>query len=114
MSDGFRVEHETIDDGVTVVRPVGDVDLSRSPLLREAISEAQQSNPLRIIIDLSGVPYMDSSGVATLVEAMTIARKQKCTLVLCNMQDKVRAIFEITRLDSVFTIVDNCEDAQHA
>ena len=114
MSDGFRVEHETNKDGVAVVRPVGDVDLSRSPLLREAISEAQRSKPLRIIVDLSGVPYMDSSGVATLVEAMTIARKKKCKLILCHMQDKVRAIFEITRLDMVFTIVDTCEDAQHA
>jgi len=113
MAEGFRVEQQQIDDGVVVVRPRGDVDLSRSPVLREAIAEAQRSRPLRMIVDLIDVPYMDSSGVATLVEALTIARKKKCKLVLCRMQDKVRAIFEITRLDMVFTITKDCDEAQH-
>jgi anti-sigma B factor antagonist len=57
---------------------------------------------------------MDSSGVATLVEAMQIARKQSTRLVLCGMQSKVRSIFEIARLDRVFTIVDDREAAATA
>ena len=54
---------------------------------------------------------MDSSGVATLVEAMQLSRKQNASLVLFSMQDKVRSIFEIARLDRVFTIVPLEDDA---
>ena len=53
----------------------------------------------------------DSSGVATLVEAMQQTRRRGVKLVLCNMQEKVRSIFEIARLDTVFTIVDNTDQA---
>jgi anti-sigma B factor antagonist len=54
---------------------------------------------------------MDSSGVATLVEAMQVARKQGGRLVLCGLQEKVRSIFEIARLDMVFTIVGSRNEA---
>ncbi len=56
------------------------------------------------VVDLSQVPYMDSSGVATLVEAMQIARKGGSNMVLAALTDKVRSIFEIARLDTVFKI----------
>lgn len=92
-------------DGAMVVMPVGDIDLSGSPILRMELRRVQESKPMRLIIDLTGVPYMDSSGVATLVEAMQIARRNNTKLVLCGLRDKVRSIFEIARLDTVFTIV---------
>lgn len=93
-------------DGALVVIPKGDIDLAGSPTLRQELKKFQTLKPApsRMIIDLSGVPYMDSSGVATLVEAMQIARKASTKLVLCGLQDKVRSIFEIARLDTVFAI----------
>ncbi len=94
-----------------VVSPSGDVDLGRSPALRGALREAQASRPRRVIVDLSGVDYMDSSGVATLVEAYQIARRNNTRMVLCCMRDRVRSIFEIARLDTVFPIVDSREAA---
>ena len=54
---------------------------------------------------------MDSSGVATFVEAMQLARRKGSRLVLCDLQERVRSIFEIARLDMVFTIVDSTEEA---
>ncbi len=104
---------ESTDDGVTL-RPAGDVDLSSSRELQQTIKRAMEGKPERLIVDLTNVPYMDSSGVATLVEAMQIARKQSTRLVLCCMQSKVRSIFEIARLDRVFTIVDDAESASTA
>jgi anti-sigma B factor antagonist len=92
-------------EGATVVLPVGDIDLSGSPTLRFELRRVQESKPARLIIDLTGVAYMDSSGVATLVEAMQIARRNSTRLVLCGLREKVRSIFEIARLDTVFTIV---------
>lgn len=94
-----------------VVSPSGDIDLTASPVLREALRKAQADKPSRLIVDLSGVPYMDSSGVATLVEAMQAARRNNSSLVLCGMQQKVRSIFEIARLDTVFKIVGTRDEA---
>ncbi len=90
--------------GSIVLTPSGDVDLSCSRELQTHLKRALESKPKALVVNLEKVPYMDSSGVATLVEAMQIARKQSTKLVLCGLQDKVRSIFEIARLDRVFTI----------
>ena len=105
-----QVETESIDDGV-IFRPIGEIDLSGAPSLRTHLAGVQGKVTGRLIIDLKSVPYMDSSGVATLVEAMQQTRRRGVKLVLCNMQEKVRSIFEIARLDTVFTIVDNTDQA---
>ena len=92
-------------DGLVVVAPEGDVDMSRSPELRSAIQQAiAEHKPDRLVIDLSGVAYMDSSGLATLVEAMKTSKAAGATMALCEMTEKVRAIFEIARLHQFFTI----------
>jgi anti-sigma B factor antagonist len=94
-----------------VLAPSGDIDLTGSPSLRVELRKAAGEKPIRLVIDLSGVGYMDSSGVATLVEAMQMTRKSNTKLVLCGMQARVRSIFEIARLDSVFTIVPTMDAA---
>lgn len=112
MHDPDQIEVQLETQGkALIVRPFGDIDLSRAPSLRTHLSRAQDGGHGRIIIDLTSVPYMDSSGVATLVEAMQVARRSGNKLVLCAMQSKVRSIFEIARLDMVFTIVDSTEEA---
>jgi anti-sigma B factor antagonist len=109
-ADNITVKSE-VRDGATFVIPVGEVDLTASPVLRQELKRLQGTRPQRLIVDLSQVPYMDSSGVATLVEAMQIARKNNTKLVLCGMQQKVKSIFEIARLDTVFAIVADAEKA---
>ena len=94
-----------------VVRPVGDIDLSRSPVLREAIKRVLAKKPARLIVDLAGVEYMDSSGVATLVEAMQLTKRGGNDLVICSLTDRVRSIFEIARLEQVFAIENDVESA---
>jgi len=94
-----------------VVAPTGDVDLNASPTLRQALKQIQLTRPATLIIDLAGVPYMDSSGVATLVEAMKIARDQRSKMVLAAPTARVKSIFEIARLDMVFKIVPSVDAA---
>ncbi|MFM9996076.1 MAG: STAS domain-containing protein [Phycisphaerales bacterium] len=101
-------------EGSIVVSPTGDVDLARSPALRGALREAQAGKPPRVVVDLSQVDYMDSSGVATLVEAYQIARRNSTKMVLCGLRDRVKSIFEIARLDTVFSITDSRDDALKA
>src|ERR1043165_3326344 len=100
---GIKVTSED-KDGATIIAPEGDVDLSGSPVLGTALRQAQNARPKRLIVQLGLVDYMDSSGVATLVEALQIARRNNTRMVLCGMKDRVRSIFEIARLDTVFTI----------
>lgn len=106
MTSGQEMNVEiTKHDDTVVASPVGEIDLARSPSLRNRLAEILAEKPARLIIDLAQVPYMDSSGVATLVEALQQSRSRDCTLVLAGMQDRVRSVFEIARLDTVFTIV---------
>jgi len=97
--------------GIVVITPTADVDMSRSPELRTAIQQAMGRNINKLIVNLDEVGYMDSSGLATLVEAMRTAKASNTQLVLTAMHPKVRAIFDIARLDSFFTIIDTVEQA---
>lgn len=108
--ESMTVKSEVRGDA-TVVTPIGEVDLTASPVLRQELKKLQSAPPKRLVVDLSQVPYMDSSGVATLVEAMQIARRNNTRLVLCGMQPKVRSIFEIARLDTVFAIAPDADAA---
>jgi len=112
-TDDIQVRQEPTNGGMILV-PIGEIDLSRAPSLRHHLSTALDERPDRLIIDLSEVPYMDSSGVATFVEAMQLARKNGAKLILCGLQDRVRSIFEIARLDTVFTILNDTEEARSA
>ncbi len=106
MDIGVQKEGDAV-----VLSPEGDVDLSTSKDLQHHLKQALQGKPVRVLIDLSRVSYMDSSGVATLVEAMQISRRQSTRLVLCSMQQRVKSVFEIARLDRVFEIAENVEVA---
>lgn len=115
MSDGTSINIARQDRGQAVVlQPSGDVDMSQSPALRDAIRQAFQERPERLVVDLDQVEYMDSSGLATLVEAMKTINNQEGRLVLCNMRPRVRAIFEIARLDRYFSIADSVDEAVDA
>ncbi len=110
-SGELQVDVERLSGGA-ILKPLGDIDLSCSPDLRSVLAEVQKPSPgMRLIVDLQEVPYMDSSGVATLVEAMQVARRGSGQIVLCNLNDRVRSILEIARLDMVFTIVGSRDDA---
>lgn len=98
-------------EAAIVLSPKGDLDMSRSPALRNSLRTAQSDRPKTLVVNLAAVEYMDSSGLATLVEAMKNAKAGSTRLVLCSMNNKVRALFEIARLHHYFTIVDSLDDA---
>lgn len=99
------------EQGIVVVAPSTDIDMSRSPELRAAIRQEMGSSVHKMIVDLEDVHYMDSSGLATLVEAMRNASNSDTKLVICSMNQKVCAIFEIARLDTFFSIVSSRDEA---
>lgn len=113
MPEDTVVGIEIVEGGV-VVSPEGDIDLSRSPSLRTSLRQALGTRPAKLIVDLEQVDYMDSSGIATLVEALQNARRSGTPMVLCCMKERVRSIFEIARLETVFTIVETRAGALQA
>ncbi|MBT8484881.1 MAG: STAS domain-containing protein [Phycisphaerales bacterium] len=112
MTDGDDIEVQQQTQGeALILTPIGEIDLSRAPALRTHLGAALKTGPRRLVIDLKQVPYMDSSGVATFVEAMQLARRADSELILCGLQDRVRSVFEIARLDMVFKILTDTEEA---
>jgi anti-sigma B factor antagonist len=91
----------------------GDVDMNTSPDVRTSLGNlfGQKTGARVILINLSGVRYMDSSGIATLVEAMQNCMKHGMRLRLVEPSDTVRDVFELARLSSIFEIFPNADDA---
>ena len=98
-------------NGAVILQPDGDVDLASSPTLRTSLQDTQLDSGARIVIDLSNVQYMDSSGVATLVECLQRTRNAGAELHLCHLNERVLSVFQIARLDGVFSIVGTVDDA---
>lgn len=109
MTDDIEVHVQQL-EAATIVRPIGEIDLSRAPSFRTHLVAANSKRPRKLIVDLASVGYMDSSGIATLVETMRNVRQNGGKLILCAMQNKVRSVFEIARLHTVFTIVANVDE----
>ena len=97
-------------DGHRVIRAVGDIDLGSSPKLRDAIlKNIAASEPVGV--ELSGVSYMDSSGVATLVEGLKSCATKKQTFALLSPSESVMKVLGLARLDSLFDIRESMETA---
>ena len=94
-----------------VVDVAGDVDLGRSVVFQQALLRVLDEGPERIVVNLADVPYMDSSGVASLVKLLSRAQKRGLGVGLTALSDRVRSIFEITKLASVFDIYATVEEA---
>ena len=91
-------------DGAVLIRLSGEVDLSWSQQVRRAVLAALESNPI-VGVELSEVSYIDSSGIAALVEGFQTARARGSRFALVSVSDAVRAVLELARLDRVFLIV---------
>jgi len=96
---------------VAVVTAEGEIDLNTSGAFQHALLALLDEHPERVVVNLSDVGYMDSSGVASLVKVLSRARKSGVGLMLVGLTDRVRSVFEITRLDSVFQIFATEQEA---
>lgn len=91
----------TDSNGVAIAAIDGEINISTSPQLKKEMEKV--SNP-KLVINLSKVGYVDSSGLATLVELLKKSRSKGGALYLTHLSDKVRSLFEITKLDKLFGI----------
>ncbi len=91
------------DDEAAVVHLKGRVNIDSSPELRDQLlALLQGERPEAVTVDLTEVPYIDCSGVATLIEALKIARARMTTLRLWGLHDRLHHLFEATGVLSLF------------
>ena len=101
---------EIRDEGdAAVIALSGDIDLESSPKVRTALLDCVGSKQA-VVVDMSAVAYIDSSGVASLVEAFQSARKNGSRFMLARVSDAAMRVLELARLDKVFTIIESVED----
>jgi anti-sigma B factor antagonist len=92
-----------------VITVEGEVDMSTSPDLREVLIPAVKNDAAHVVVDLSGVSYIDSSGIATLVEALKFSRKGEVRLTLAGARPSVEAVFELAYLKDIFEMVPRAD-----
>jgi anti-sigma B factor antagonist len=100
-------------DGDSVIASIqGEIDLHNSSDLRDVLfSLLADAKPRNLVLDLKLVPYMDSSAIAVLVEALRKVRPGGGKLFLVAPQTRVSSVLEIARLDSIFAIVKDETEA---
>jgi anti-sigma B factor antagonist len=98
-------------DSPNILPLEGEIDLHISPEVAEALREMVAKKPTVLVVDLAKVPFMDSSGLAALIEGMQGVQQYGGRLALANVQESVQHIFEIARLDQVFQIFPDVDSA---
>jgi anti-sigma B factor antagonist len=96
--------------GTTIVDVMGQIDLGSSPALRKALLESLKGTD-RVAVNLIAVKYIDSSGIASLLEVLKEARQSKKRLVLFGLTSAVLQVLQLTRLTGVFEIRETEEQA---
>lgn len=102
----------TPEPGVLVLE--GEIDLHETPAVRERMNPLIDAKLPHIVVDLGGVSYIDSSGLALFIEAMQRIQAYGGKFALCALRPTVRTIFEIARLDQIFQIFPDKAAAQAA
>ena len=99
-------------DGVTILEPKGKITIGVGDVaLREAVLEQLEAGHKKILIDMSGVGTMDSSGIGELVAAYTSVNNRGGKLKLLKLPPKISDILQITQLITVFEVYDDEDEA---
>jgi anti-sigma B factor antagonist len=103
---------ETLEIGGTQVLGLsGEIDMHTSPDLRKSLLGLIKKKPPEVVVDFGGVTYIDSSGIATLVEGLKAMRAYKGNLKLAAINENIMDIFRFAKLDMVFNTYDTVNSA---
>jgi len=101
-TDGLEITTDHGEEG-TLVRLHGRLNIDSSPRLRDQLlAMLRRPSPEAVIVDLTGISYMDASGIATLLEGLKIARNRQTTLCLHGLEGRLRHLFEVTGVLALF------------
>jgi len=93
-----------------VVEVEGDVDLGTSPDLRRALFESLLNSP-KLAVNLAAIRYIDSSGIATLIEVLKDSQRRNKEFVLFSLSPAVQQVFQLTHVIRIFQVFQTEEEA---
>jgi anti-sigma B factor antagonist len=107
----LEVQTRQVDSGATIVAPTGRLDVAGAPALKDAISEALKNGQPRVVLDMEGVSFVDSTGLGSVIAALKQIRSSQGDLRLAAPNQQVRVVLELTTLDRVFPYYSTVEEA---
>jgi anti-sigma B factor antagonist len=108
------ITHGSAGNLVTILALSGSFNRSSAAVVRQWLTEATLVAPANVVVNLSKVNLIDSTGLATLIYGLKQARLLNGDLRVCGLQPPIRMLFELTRMDKVFEIYLSEEDAIQA
>src|SRR5947207_9815058 len=107
----FELSEEPLDDTNVVLRVLGEIHATTAPEFSERLNETITEGKTGVLLDLTGVEFIDSTGLSVLLNGLRRVTRARGTMVLACANPTVLRLFEITKLDSTFEILPNCDDA---
>ena len=110
-SPQFELSDESLDDATHLIAVRGEVHVSTAPEFSERLNEAMATGKAGVVIDMTDVEFIDSTGMIVLRNALRRVTRQQGRLALVVSNPTVLRLFEITRLDSTFDIAPSRDEA---
>ena len=107
----MKIEIKSQEVGVHCVSLKGDLDFNSAKKVREELAKLTQKDGSKILLNLGGVAYIDSSGLATFIDLFQKMKRSGGKLAFFNVGQSVRSVFEIAKLDTVFNLKGSEEEA---
>jgi anti-sigma B factor antagonist len=112
MSERMQLRTEVVDiAGWTVVSVFGEVDVATAPELKERLTGLVNEGRVKLVLDLSGVDFLDSTGLGMIVSALKRARTHGGDLSIVCTESRITRLFEITGLDKALTVLPSVDAA---
>ncbi len=106
--------HDSREQEILIVELVGDLDISSSPAFKEKAAQWVDRGERSVLLDFTRVPFMDSSGLGSLVGVLKRLKEQNGKLALCGLSRDIAKVLEVTKLDRVIPIYPDREAALEA
>jgi anti-sigma B factor antagonist len=107
----FDLSEEVLDEKTVQLRVRGEIHASTAPEFSERLNQAIATGKTGVILDLTGVEFIDSTGLSVLLNGLRRVTRVRGTMVLACANPTVLRLFEITKLDSTFEILPTCDEA---
>jgi anti-sigma B factor antagonist len=107
----FDLSEEALDESTVQLRVRGEIHASTAPEFSERLNDAIATGKTGVILDLTGVEFIDSTGLSVLLNGLRRVTRARGTMVLACANPTVLRLFEITKLDSTFEILPTCDEA---
>jgi len=105
------MEYKTRQDGeVTVIVLSGEIDVKSTPHLKELLQGLIDEGKNQLLVDLTAVPFIDSTGLGIFVNAFKRTQQAGGTIKFANPKEELRKVFSLTQTDKVFSIFDSVDE----